>query len=183
MGLSSCAVVGYKPTQFKFKYNESHIECKRINNRLCEQIVLLHGQGIHKFYIGGSLGVDIWAGEIILRLSELPEFADLEIGLVLSFEGHDSRWDKRSQKRMDHLRRHSRSVTILGSPDWPSAECYRKCNKYIIDQSDFLLAVYNPESPVRGSTATMVKLAQKKGIPITYILPDTGKTLPSADEK
>lgn len=174
---SSCAIIGYKPAQFKFKYNEKHRSCKRIKESLRDQIVFLHGRGVCKFYIGGSLGVDIWAGEIILHLSELSAFADLEIALVLPFEGHDSNWDDYNKRRMDYIRRHSHSVTILGSPDWSPFECYRKRNRYLVDQSDCILAVYNPAISVRGDAAAMAKLSQKKGIPITYILPDTGQVI------
>lgn len=159
---SSCAITGYKPTQFKFKYDEKDKSCKRIKESLSNQIIFLHEQGINKFYIGGSPGVDIWTGEIILYLSELPEFADLEIALVLPFEGHDKNWDDRSKKRMDYIRRHSRSVTILGSPDWPPVECYRKRSRYMVDQSNCLLAVYDPRGSIRGDAAIMVKFAQRK---------------------
>ena len=67
--------------------------------------------------------------------------------------------------------------STLGSPDWSPFECYRKRNRYMVDQSDCILAVYNPATSVRGDAAAMVKLSQKKGIPITYILPDTGQVI------
>ena len=45
----------------------------------------------------------------------------------------------------------------------------------MVDQADCFLAVYDPANPMRCDAATMVKLAQKKELPITYIIPDTGK--------
>ena len=45
----------------------------------------------------------------------------------------------------------------------------------MVDKANCLLAVYAPANPMRCDAATMVKLAQKKEIPITFIIPDTGK--------
>ena len=35
-----------------------------------EQFDLLYQQGVREFYVGGALGVDMWAAEILLRMKE-----------------------------------------------------------------------------------------------------------------
>lgn len=171
------AITGWRPTQFRFKYDESHAACKKIKDRLSEQITFLYGQGMRTFYIKSTLGVDMWAGEIMIRLSKQHELAELGIALILPFPGHDKNWDAYSRKRMEHLHRQSKSITELGSSTWPIAKCYRECDKYIVAQSDGLLAVCTPGQLMQSSPAAMVKLAQKEKKPITYILPDTGEVI------
>lgn len=38
----------------------------------------LYGQGVRRFLVGGALGVDMWSGEILLKLKLEPEYNDIE---------------------------------------------------------------------------------------------------------
>lgn len=58
---------------------------------MLEQFKRLYDEhGVRRYYVGGALGVDMWAGELILRLKEQPGYGDIELVVVLPFEGHDS---------------------------------------------------------------------------------------------
>lgn len=70
----TCAMTGHRPTRFRFKYDENNNGCKRIKKRIRDQLVQLYEQGFRQFWVGGALGVDMWAGEILLRLKEQPEY-------------------------------------------------------------------------------------------------------------
>ena len=70
MSVKSCAITGHRPTRFKFGYKENYTGCKRLKKRLYEQFALLYEKGVRRFYVGGSLGVDMWAGEQVLTLKE-----------------------------------------------------------------------------------------------------------------
>lgn len=48
-------------------------------------------EGIFRFYVGGALGVDMWAAEQLLYLKEQPGYQDIELIVALPFEGHDSK--------------------------------------------------------------------------------------------
>ena len=61
----SCAVVSQRPTQFKFKYQEYMTSCKRLKKRLHDVFMELYRRGVRRYYVGGALGVDLWAGEIL----------------------------------------------------------------------------------------------------------------------
>lgn len=106
MRQTACAVTGHRPSRFKFKYSEDYSLCKKIKRAMFEQFKRLYDeQGVRRYYVGGALGVDMWAGELILRLKEQPGYGDIELVVVLPFEGHDAKWDERSKRRMDFLLR------------------------------------------------------------------------------
>ena len=87
---TACAVTGHRPSRFKFKYSEDYSLCKKIKRAMLEQFKRLYDeQGVRRYYVGGALGVDMWAGELILRLKEQPGYGDIELVVVLPFEGHD----------------------------------------------------------------------------------------------
>lgn len=172
--MKTCAITGHRPSRFKFKYKENNTGCKRLKKRLRDQFVLIYGQGIRRFYVGGTLGVGIWAGEILLRLKEQPEYCDIELVIALPFEGHSSNWDERSQKRLEFLIRHSIETVIVGISDAPPAVNYRRCTEYLIDHSDILLAVYDNDRTVRSNTGLAVNYAEKRGIPMIFLHPHNG---------
>ena len=70
-----CAITGHRPSRFKFKYSEDYSLCKKIKANMLEVFRKLHDeQEVSCFYVGGALGVDMWAAEQILRLKEQPGY-------------------------------------------------------------------------------------------------------------
>ena len=47
--LQTCAVTGYRPTRFKWKYDENNTGCKRLKKWMRDQFVLLYEQGMRQF--------------------------------------------------------------------------------------------------------------------------------------
>lgn len=169
--LKVCTITGHRPTRFKFKYKETNNGCKRLKRRIREQLVLLYERGVRVFWVGGALGVDMWAGEILLEMQLLPEYRDLELHIALPCPKHDSAWDVRSQKRMAALIRHSAECVIVG--DSLNAANYQRRNRYMVDRSDVMLAVYDNDRSIRSGTGMTVHYAQQKGIPIILVHPDS----------
>ncbi len=170
--MKTCAITGHRPTRFKFKYNEKHSGCKRLKKRLQEQFILLYEQGVRRFLVGGALGVDMWSGEILLRLKEQSEYSGIELVVVLPHPGHDERWDQRSRTRMAFLVKHSTECITIGTDSSP--ESYYKRNRYLVDHADCLVAVYDNNRTVRSGTGMMVNYAKKKSLPVICIDPDKG---------
>lgn len=171
MDTKACAITGHRPNRFKWKYKENNNGCKRLKKRLRDQFMLLYAQGVRRFYVGGALGVDMWAGDILLRLKEQPEYNGIELIIVLPFERHDIDWDDRSRKRMDFLIRHSTETVVIGTADEP-AIAYKERNYYMVDHADCLLAVYDNNCSIRSGTGMTVNYAKKKGTSIILIHPD-----------
>ena len=172
MELHTCAVTGHRPTRFKWKYNENNNGCKRLKKRMHDQFIALYEKGVRRFLVGGSLGVDQWAGEIILRLKEQPEYSDIELVVVLPFPDHDEQWDARSRERLSFLIRHSAECVTVGKT--AGRERYIQRNRYMVDHADCLLAVYDGEWNLRSSTTQTIKYAKSKHLPVNLIHPDTG---------
>lgn len=99
-----CAITGCRPSRFRFKYNENNTDCKRIRRCMEEQFSLLYKKGVHHFIIGGALGVDMWAGEILLTMKEKSEFSEIKLTMALPFEGYDVDWDRASREKKTKFR-------------------------------------------------------------------------------
>ncbi|MDD4511446.1 MAG: SLOG family protein, partial [Oscillospiraceae bacterium] len=89
MSISSCTITGHKSTRFKFKYQEDYSLCKKIKRSLASLIEKAYQDGSRTFFVGGALGVDMWAGEIISEMKATPEYADIHLICTLPFAGYD----------------------------------------------------------------------------------------------
>lgn len=136
------------------------------------EVIYYDEQGARRYYVGGALGVDMWAGELILRLKEQPGYGDIELVVVLPFKGHDAKWDERGKRRMDFLLRMCSDCVVVAKED--CRESYIKRNCYMVDHADYLVAVYDNERNLRSGTMQTVRYAEKCKLTITFINPDTG---------
>ena len=172
--MEACAITGHRPTRFKFKYKEDTAGCKRLKKCLQDQFALLYQRGVRRFWVGGAQGVDLWAGEILLRLKGQPEYSDLSLYLAIPFDGYNAGWDERSKIRLAFLRRHCAGEIMVGKKGWLPEKSYRERNKYMMDHADVLVAVYDNDRSIRSGTGMTVNYAKKKGLSIILIHPDTG---------
>lgn len=173
MNSFSCVITGHRPTRFKFKYNEKDKRCQRIKKCLQEQLIRLYNQGVRCFWVGGAMGANMWAAEILLRMKEQTMYQDVELCLALPFEGYDAGWDDWHRKRMGFIRKYAAKVLILG--EMPSSDNYKKRNYYMVEQAGYMVAVYDNTHNMRSGTQQTVNYAKKKGLQIIYIHPDTAQ--------
>lgn len=171
--LYSCAIVGQRPTRFKFKYNEYMTSCKRIKKRLHDVFVMLFQRGVRQFYVGGALGVDMWSGEILLEMRQQEEYQELKLVLVYPFPGHADRWDSKSQARLRYLKENCDEF-VMGSIE-PGGKGYNLRTAYMAEHADCIVAVYNNEPQERSGVEVAIRIAKAKALPVVLIHPDTGK--------
>lgn len=161
----ACAITGPKPTRFKFGYKDDYSLGKKLKKTMMEQFKrLYHEKGVRRFYIGGSMGVHIWAGELILNLKAQPGYKDLELVIVLPFPDYDIKWDVRSKKRFERLLKHCTEHLTIGEHSNP--DNYIRQNRYLVDHAEFLVAISDGEGEQVG-------YAREKGIGVLRIHPDT----------
>ena len=174
MEMLSCAITGHRPTRFKFKYNENHALCKKIKNSILEVFRILHDKnGVTRYYVGGALGVDIWAAEILLSLRKQPGYGDIKLIVAMPFENYYSGWDEQSKKRLLTIIRNASYCTTVGKE--AGAVSYKKRNYFMVDHAHFLLAVYDNDRKVRSGTGQTVNYALKKKCSIFFVHPDTAE--------
>lgn len=172
--MESCAVAGPKPTRFKFGYKEDNSLCRKIKKAMLRQFRRLYRKrGVRRFYIGGAIGVNLWAGELLLKLKEEPGYEDLELAVILPFPGHDAKWDVRSRKRLEYLVRHSVEHLTVGTED--CRESYISQNRYLVDHAQYLVAVSEEHREQETGSFQVTAYAREKGLEIIYIHPDTAE--------
>lgn len=168
MGKRKVAFTGHRPNKFSFGYDETDKECKRLKELLQVEIEFLIYQGYDYFITGMALGLDTWAAEIILKLKK--ENPDIKLEAAIPCKGQDSRWIKESRERYRRIIEGADYVTYVTEgtfDDNPS--CMNIRNVYMVNQCDYLLAVYDGS---KGGTQHAFDYAKKLGKGISRIHPE-----------
>lgn len=113
-----------------------------------------------KIISGMALGVDQWGAEIAIELG-IPFIA------AVPCVGQESKWFAHSKKRYFQLLDHAQHIHLC-SPEPYKRGCMEKRNRWMVDNSNALLAVWNGSS---GGTANCVNYAKTKRHPIFPIDP------------
>lgn len=166
----SAAFTGYRVSKLPFEPTEENVG--KLKENLKAAVRSLYEKGFRFFYSGMCNGVDIWAALAVLDVKK--ELSDIELICAVPFEGHA---DKLKGQELEEyngiLSKAYKAVVLRGRVTYKElARAFNERNKYMVDNSDALIAVCNGEKMTPGGTANTVKMAKKKGIEIIFIDPE-----------
>jgi len=149
------SLTGHRPKSFPWKYDERDPDCVLLKEVLAEQIKTLIDRGVTDFLSGMAQGTDLWCSEIVLDLQK--KNPALKLHCVLPCKGQESKWTASAQERYRSILAQANEVVYVGQEY--NRDCMLKRNRYLVDHSSILLAVYN--GTWRSGTGATVRYAQK----------------------
>lgn len=173
----SCAFTGHRPKSFPWGYDETARDCVLLKEVLSEQIRAMTDRGVMDYLSGMALGVDLWCAEIVLSLRE--ENPKVQLHCILPCEGQEDKWPPSEKERYHSILKRANYVVHVNR-EYHSG-CMLERNRYLVDHSSFLLAVYNGTQ--RSGTGATVNYAKRKGRatiiidPLTRMLAYSGNHL------
>ena len=130
---------------------------ENVQQWLEEQIRAAVDDGYFTFITGMAMGVDIWAGEIVVRLRETD--SRLHLIAAVPWPGFSARWNAEWKSSYENLIKKADLVKFVARQYDPSIFVRR--NTWMVDHSSRLIAYYNGES---GGTKDMIRYAQDNGV-------------------
>ena len=158
--MKSCCFTGHRPAKLAMTEEEAR-------QWLEEQIDKAVSDGYRTFITGCAMGVDIWAGQAVLRKRN----ADPAIRLIAANPWPEmaDRWgDPWREMHRELLRRADEVVTISSHYH---RGVYAQRNYWMVDHSSRLIACYNGTP---GGTRNTVLYAEKRGLEIVLYGAETG---------
>ncbi len=163
--MKTCCFTGHRPQ--KLGYGENSIQCDELKNKLSELIrELIEKEGVTHFISGVALGVDTYAAEIVLSLKAQYPYITLECAIPC--ETQAIKWNERDRDIYYDILSKCDKETLLQQKY--TADCMQRRNEYMVDNSDFVIAVWNGQPSGTGNT---VKYAQQNSKSIFLIEPKT----------
>lgn len=160
----TCSFTGYRPSKLPFGNNKNCEEYQQLYSALENAIRLLIKNGVRYFQTGMAQGVDMICGEIVLELKK--EF-DIYLFCVTPYENQALEWDSESISAYKRIISAASGVICTGE-DVYTKGCMMKRNRYLVDNADYILAVYDGQ---KGGTMYTVKYAKEKKKTILIINP------------
>ena len=163
--MRKCAFTGHRPQRLSFCSDEADERCIQLKLILREQIIhLIEEDGVSYFITGMAMGVDMYAAEIVLDLK--ANYPGLQLECAIPYEEQAMRWTNALRERYYNIASKCDKETMLQTHY--SSGCFQRRNRYMVDQADIVLAVWDGQPSGTGST---VKYALSKGKQVIRIDP------------
>jgi uncharacterized phage-like protein YoqJ len=172
-----CCFTGHRPRKLSFGYNENHPDCIRLKEVLKQQIEQAVKDGYSYFILGGALGVDQWAAEIILEFKR--KYPHIRLEIAVPCRDQDKKWKEPSKKRYRNILSLADVVCYVSLEDYHPGLMIER-DDYMIGKSQRLIAVFNGR---QGGTEHTVKAGREKGLELVIINPDTFEVKKESSQK
>lgn len=152
---NSVCFTGHRPEKLATPFSEQSEKICFIKNQLKIQIQAAIDDGYTYFYSGVARGVDIFASEIVLSLRSKYPF--IKHVAVVPYRTQAARWSRDWQLRYDNILDESELCIFLN--ETYHRGCLLERNRYLINNTQRVIAVYNGES---GGTKYTLEFAKKQ---------------------
>ncbi len=157
MFLTAC-FTGHRPQSLSCGYDETHFACLKIKHQLRRMIKgLIDKKNVTHFISGAALGVDMWAMEIVIDLKN--EYPDITLEAAVPCRSQSKSWNSKAQERYNRLLSLCDNVTLLQNQY--TTDCMMKRNMYMVDNSDYVVAVWNGNPSGTGKTVEYAAKCKK----------------------
>ena len=119
--------------------------------------------GFTTFITGMARGVDIWAGQAVLKLR--AQNPAIKLVAASPYKGFEDRWSDAWKEQYFFLIQWADAVRYI-CPDY-SKGAFQKRNEWMVDRSSRVIAFYNGES---GGTRNTIRYAESKGVQVINLL-------------
>ena len=168
---STCCFTGHQPEKLPWGDREEDPRCVALKGRLARAVEQAYGRGMRHFMCGMARGADFYFCEAVLELRRARPGVTVEA--CLPWEEQAADWGERDRDRYFYLVEQCDYETMV-QRHWDS-ECTLRRNRYMVDRSGLLIAVFGG---LLGGTMYTVTYAGKKGLEIVTLHPeDAGQNL------
>ena len=146
----TCCFTGHRPNSLPFGYDEQNPQCIRMRFLIWNLLnKLITEKGVTHFISGMALGIDQICAEVVLELKARHP----EITLECAFP-----CETQAETMLQHHY---------------DKDCMQKRNRYMVDSSDIIIAVWNGKPSGTGNT---IRYAQEQEKTVIVIDPQTLET-------
>ncbi len=157
-----CSFTGHRPEKLPWGTDENDPRCTALKKHLYKEVTSAYHLGYSHFLCGMARGTDLYFCEAVLRLRDLH--SDVKIEAAIPFPKQAHRWKTSEQSRYYQLLDRCNYQTIVQQQY--TQGCMHRRNRYMVDHSTRLIAVYNGTG---GGTLYTINYANKQDLDIILL--------------
>ena len=161
---NTCCFSGYRPEKLPWGADEENEHCIALKEKLFNTADSIVISGIRHFICGMARGSDTYFCEAVFLLRH--NYAGITIEAAIPYEAQASGWREEEHSRYERLVSQCDFTTYVNREY--SKSCMQRRNRYMVDNSSVLLAVFDGKP---GGTKNTLKYAAGKGLEIIEIAP------------
>lgn len=123
-------------------------------------------EGLEWVLITGQLGIELWAGEVVIELKE--EYPQLKLGILFPHEEFGNKWNEKNQQLLHTVVSKADFVESTSHKPYQSPRQLSANQAFMLEHSHGTLLVYDPE--YEGKPKYLYQMIQKKQETSTYPL-------------
>lgn len=160
----TCCFTGYRPGKLPWKDDEADERCVNLKQRIAEAAEDAYARGFRHFICGMALGCDTYFCETILEMKR--RYGDIVLEAAIPCEEQPARWAERERNRYFRLVSRCDIETMVQTNYSPN--CMMRRNRYMVDCSKLLIAVYDG---LFGGTMHTLEYAMRQKLSIVLLSP------------
>ena len=161
----TCCFSGHRAQSLPWGFNEKDERCKKMKSRLKKEIISAINSGYSTFICGMALGFDTICAEMVLKLKK--NYPHIKLIGALPCKTQDKLWREKDHKRYRRLLKKLDSIRCIYD-NYIGSECMIERNRFMINNSSLLIALFGGKS---GGTKSTIDYAKKQGVKIVVITP------------
>lgn len=152
----TCCFTGHRT----FSWGEDPKKRGELLEKLEQAVDSAISKGVLHFICGNAIGVDSWAAQIVLKKKK--ENPQIFLEIAVPFENHNA-----NVPLCQSIQQKANLVHVVSKAKDRRSAFYER-NRYMVDNSDMLIAVYEPARE-KGGTAQTICYAEAKELEIIRI--------------
>lgn len=157
-----CCFTGHRPKNLPWGYNESGLKYNLLYAKLYLAIRKCIKNGYTYFLSGMAMSIDMICAEIVINMKN--KYKNVELECVLPCLSQSAKWSKSYKDRYNKILDRADKITIISENYTP--QCMMDRNKYMVDNSNMIIAVYNGS---QGGTEKTIRYAKAKNLEILLL--------------
>lgn len=161
--MMKCCFTGHRPNKLPWGYSEKGIRFFLFRRKLKKTILNAINDGYDYFISGMAIGIDMLCAKIVLELKK--KHFSIKLECAIPCLNQTAKWNDESKVRYSNILKQADKIIYVSNINYYSG-CMSKRNKYMIDSSDMLIAVYNGSE---GGTKQTIEMAKKANLKIVLV--------------
>lgn len=135
-------ITGYKNYELGIFSNNCD-EVNFIKQAIAKRLIPLIEEGLEWVIITGQLGIELWAGEVVLELKN--EYTDLKLAVLTPFLHQESNWSEKNKEYYNSVLSSADLLESISKKPYISPAQFKNRDSFILHKTDGILIVYDEE--------------------------------------
>jgi uncharacterized phage-like protein YoqJ len=140
--MQTMVVSGYRSFELGV-FQEKDPKIKVIKKVLKTTIQQYIEEGLEWILIGGNLGVEVWAGQVVIELQK--EYPELKLGIIFPFEEFGNNWNETNQQVLTELKTQANYVNAVSHHSYQHPGQLKNHSHFLLTHAGGLILVYDDE--------------------------------------